>query len=131
VNIKIILIIVFSYRHASIKIKMRRIKMKILITILLALFLSSNASAGDLDIETIDEVRKKQDFEQGAFMEVIQTKCIDGYKFINKSFYVQTKSGRIEETTTRRSEFAYSPAVSTNIIQFMIEKDGRSVPAKC
>ena len=105
--------------------------MKILITILLALFISNSVSAGDLDMETIDEVRKKQDFEQGAFMEVTHTKCIDGYKFIYRSFYVQTRSGRIEASTTRSSEFAYSPAVSTNIIQFMIEKDGRSVPAKC
>ena len=105
--------------------------MKILITILLALFISSHASAGELDVETIDEDRVVKDFEKGLSVNVTRTKCIDGYKFLYRSFYVQTRSGRIEASTTRRSEFAYSPAVSTNIIQFMIEKDGRSVPAKC
>tara|TARA_R110002012_G_scaffold314755_1_gene527786 strand:+ start:112 stop:384 length:273 start_codon:yes stop_codon:yes gene_type:complete len=90
--------------------------MKILITILIALFISSNASAGDLDIEIIDryEIEPQLNVTYGN----VTTVCIDGYKFL--TYVHQACHRNFDGCVANRS-----------IDQFYIEKDGRSVPAKC
>ena len=84
--------------------------MKILITILLALFISSNASADTRILEKIS-VRDFSGTKSGA-----QLVCIDGYKWI----YILT-----EYTQSNQKH------ITNTMNQFMIEKDGRTVPAKC
>tara|TARA_R110002012_G_scaffold190808_1_gene358454 strand:+ start:704 stop:985 length:282 start_codon:yes stop_codon:yes gene_type:complete len=93
--------------------------MKILITILLALFISNSASAGDLDIEIIDDYQIEP--SNNTSYANLTTVCIDGYKFLTlvHQAYHPGITERGQWTATR------------SIDQFYIEKDGRSVPAKC
>jgi hypothetical protein len=82
--------------------------MKILITILLALFISSNAYA------RVKVLSKSS--ESSSLPYAVRTVCIDGYKWVH---------------TARIVEAQYIQAMATTMNQFMIEKDGRAVPAKC
>ena len=102
-------------------------KMKILITILLALFISSNASAGELNIESIDSLKftPKDDSTYGR----ISTMCIDGYKFLFIAKQISQRNGGIVGSLS--NEYTYSTSMQNQVVQFYIEKDGRSVPAKC
>jgi len=90
--------------------------MKILIPILLTLFIFSSASAGELDLELIDryELTPSLNTTYGN----ISTLCIDGYKFFTLVHQACHKN--------------FDGCVATRSLeQFFIEKDDRSVPAKC
>ena len=90
--------------------------MKILITILLALFISSNASAGELDIKLIDRLAVEPSLN--TTYGHVSTLCKDGYKFL----------ALIHQACHRN----FDGCIATRSYdQFFIEKDGRSVPAKC
>ena len=101
--------------------------MKILITILMALFISSNASAGELDIETIDR-KDIRPLEDESYMHY-STTCIDGYKFL--TFVKQISQFNGGSAGNVRPKYTYSTSLQNEIVQFYEEKDGRAVPAKC
>jgi hypothetical protein len=101
--------------------------MKILLGFILALFISSNASAGDLDMEQLDgkSFNTSEDKSYGR----IQTTCIDGYKFLFLTKQISQFNGGT--SGINNPKYTYSTSIQNQVVQFYIEKDGRAVPAKC
>jgi hypothetical protein len=101
--------------------------MKYIITILLALFISGNASAGELDLKQID-IKKYTPRDEATYGN-ITTMCIDGYKFLFIAKQISQRNGGVVGGVSK--EYTYSSSIQNQVVQFYIEKDGRSVPAKC
>jgi len=90
--------------------------MKILITLLMALFISSNASA---DVKVLFKHSENDNLPYA-----MRTLCIDGYKWVHTARV-------LDINLWKDARDLVAPAMSITMNQFMIEKDGRAVPAKC
>ena len=62
-------------------------------------------------------------------MDSINTRCIDGYKFVIFTKQISQRNGGVVGGVSK--EYTYSTSLQNELVQFYIEKDGRAVPAKC
>ena len=90
---------------------------KIFLVLIFSFVFSGNTFA---ETKLIDKFHQKTESGKSNLFS-IYTFCIDGYKFITTQDYVSSaKMGN-----------ANAVATSVNSIQFMIEENGKMIPAKC
>ena len=90
---------------------------KIFLVLLLSILFGGNTFA---ETKMIDKYHHKTKSGKSNLFS-IYTFCIDGYKFITTQDYVSSAS----------VSNSYAIATSVNSIQFMIEENGKMIPAKC
>ena len=90
---------------------------KIFLVLIFSFVFNGNTFA---ETKLIDKFHQKTESGKSNLFS-IYTFCIDGYKFITTQDYVSSaKMGN-----------ANAVATSVNSIQFMIEENGKMIPAKC
>ena len=106
--------------------------MKYIAIILVSLFLTSNASA---DIKVLF----KHSQSDTTLPYTMRTLCIDGYKWVHTSKIYERqvvvnsypRHKKMRESSETGNAVSLSVSLPTTMNQFMIEKDGKSLPAKC